>query len=640
MLKSMRNNFKSYSWTLWLVILAFVGGFIFFSGIGGNEQMTEDAVVTIGSQEVPDVEFQQYLVRTLDSYRRQFKGNFSRSLIQQMQIPERALQDLVNSSVIRQECDRLGLTVSDRELAEAIRGDARFQQDGRFIGTAEYERLLALNQIQTKDFESELRQSLLADKLRDLVSAGAMVDWKALREDFRKENDKADVEYVAFRVADVKEAPEVSDADLAAYHQAHADRFRSEETRSGQALLFKLNDFRPQLKIGEKDLYDQFMANKDQYRVPGKTRVSRISLKYSDETREQVLQKATELARTLTADNFAQRAQELSEDDKAKQGGDWGYFAWRDFTAPEQTIIDKLDLNAVSSPVDAGGAFSLLRVTERVADRQETFDEVKARIRTMLENDKLRQLAGERMARTHAKVKDAKDLRVAAAGQKLQTVALTSLSNGQGVPKIDDMGYLSRRLFELQPGQVSAPAEMPDAVFIVQLQKVTAPQGQPLAAVRDRVREEVVRSRKLDALQDRAQAMAATLNAQADAKALETLLSREKLKLETTEYRRGDRLAEFAMAGLDDRIFAMEPGRFSVPIRFTEAVALVRLKARTLSGDAEFAAAKQKAYQDKLESEQNSRFSAYIMEQRDRYQIRFNSERFNKVKEYATSRFH
>ena len=38
MLRTMRNDFKKYSWTLWLVILAFVGGFILTDAFSGKSQ--------------------------------------------------------------------------------------------------------------------------------------------------------------------------------------------------------------------------------------------------------------------------------------------------------------------------------------------------------------------------------------------------------------------------------------------------------------------------------------------------------------------------------------------------------------------------------------------------------------------------
>ena len=44
MLRTMRNDFKKYSWTLWLVILAFVGGFILTDAFSGKSQGKQDII--------------------------------------------------------------------------------------------------------------------------------------------------------------------------------------------------------------------------------------------------------------------------------------------------------------------------------------------------------------------------------------------------------------------------------------------------------------------------------------------------------------------------------------------------------------------------------------------------------------------
>ena len=89
MLRSMRNNLKSLSWTLWLVILAFIG-FIFVqwgSGRFDSEGLDRD-VAAVGRSTIGGEEFQKNLARTLEMYRNRFKNNFSRQMIDQMRIAE------------------------------------------------------------------------------------------------------------------------------------------------------------------------------------------------------------------------------------------------------------------------------------------------------------------------------------------------------------------------------------------------------------------------------------------------------------------------------------------------------------------------------------------------------------------------
>jgi hypothetical protein len=73
MLKSMRNNVKTLSWTLWLVIIAFIG-FIFVQwGAGGfgGEALDRD-VAAVGSYKISGEEFQKNLVQNLEMYKNQF----------------------------------------------------------------------------------------------------------------------------------------------------------------------------------------------------------------------------------------------------------------------------------------------------------------------------------------------------------------------------------------------------------------------------------------------------------------------------------------------------------------------------------------------------------------------------------------
>ena len=154
----MRNNMKSLSWILWLVILAFVG-FIFVQWGSGRFESggLESDVAAIGRETISGEEFQKNLTKSLEMYSKQFKNNFNRSLINQLGIAEQVLQSMVNARIIGSEAEKLHLSVSEAELKKTIRTYPAFQRDGSFIGSEEYEKLLAYNHIQTRDFEEGLK---------------------------------------------------------------------------------------------------------------------------------------------------------------------------------------------------------------------------------------------------------------------------------------------------------------------------------------------------------------------------------------------------------------------------------------------------------------------------------------------------
>ena len=70
------------------------------------------------------------------------------------------------------EARRQGLTVNDVEMRERILNMPAFQENGRFVGEQRYRQALQFNNppFTTTEFEDNLRQALLIEKLRGLVA--------------------------------------------------------------------------------------------------------------------------------------------------------------------------------------------------------------------------------------------------------------------------------------------------------------------------------------------------------------------------------------------------------------------------------------------------------------------------------------
>ena len=223
-------------------------------------------------------------------------------------------------------------------------------------------------------------------------------------------------------------------------------------------------------------MFSYFKANKSMFKVPGKTKVSRIWIAYDAQTREQVLKKMEEIAAGLTPANFAEKARELSGDEKAKDGGDWGYWAWQNFSAQEKTMIDNLDARRDLVARGRGQGFSLLHVAEKVPEQQENYDEVKARIRGVLENEKLKKLATERIGQAYEKIKKADNLKEGAGKLAGKVVDSGLLTQGQPIKGIDEMGYISQKLFTMRENEISQPLEFPEGIAVVRLTRIVKPE--------------------------------------------------------------------------------------------------------------------------------------------------------------------
>jgi len=97
---------------------------------------------------------------------------------------------------------------------------------------------------------------------------------------------------------------------------------------------------------------------------------------------------ATTLAEQLRAGaDFGELARKRSQDKSAENGGDMGYLHLGMVPEALQVRLDKLDLGAISDPIDVLEGVGIFRLDERVASRHRSYDEVAERARDLLLRD-------------------------------------------------------------------------------------------------------------------------------------------------------------------------------------------------------------------------------------------------------------
>jgi peptidyl-prolyl cis-trans isomerase D len=317
MLSTMRKNLKSLSWTLWLVILTFIG-FIFVEwGSGRLDRFGgESDLISINGKIVKGDDFTKNLYQRLQNTKRQLGDNFNPQIIDQLKIPEQILQTTIHKAIMIQEARKLNIKASDTELSNKIINFPGFQRDGKFIGIKEYERFMNYQRINITDFENDLKDDIIIEKFKELVSSGVVIDKNTLWEMYRNEKDSAEIEYLVMAPDRIKQEIETDRTQLKTFYDKNKTLFKSQEKRSGLVIFSKYDDFKNQIRISIQELRDYFKQNKNMFVIPEKIKVSRILLKYEPQNREQVLQQAETLSESLTPENFAQTARTVSQDEK------------------------------------------------------------------------------------------------------------------------------------------------------------------------------------------------------------------------------------------------------------------------------------------------------------------------------------
>lgn len=639
MLRTMREKFKHLSWTLWLVIITFIVGFS-MSDVFSKKDPTKADLLTVGEETIRQDKFEQQLYFTLENYNTQFQNKLTQQTINQLRIPEQVLQTLVGSSIINQEAARLNLTVSDEELGRQITENPAFQNNGQFIGRDNYERLLGMRRIQVSDFEDNYRRDILRDKLMSIVTAGITIDEASLRETFTQQTDQVELDYIALTPDTIAETVAADAQEIQAYFAGHKDQYKSPEKRSGRFLFLPFDTLKPEAKLEDNDLFQYYRDHKDEFKIPAKRRISRIFLPYDNTNRSATLKDAQKLAESLVSDAFAQTAQTVSKDAKAASGGDWGETEWQSLSKQEVSIAETLALKQISTPVDSGSGFAILLATEVVQEKFQEFNDLKAQITSILEREKLRRLALELIDKTAKSIKDGDNILEKVSEPKLKKIDSQALASGDPLPGTDELGYLSRSLFAMKPNEHRAPIELPNGMAIAQLIKIHEPAVQTLDQVAEQVKKDIVLQKKAQLLMVKAQGIVAELNAAADEKQLEAVLSKHSLKSETHSYRRGNRFAYYpSKPGLDNTMFSLPLAKFAAPIDLGQAVIIAKAKTITVSSDQDYQTKRSELYNEQLNKRKDDYFAAYIMNQRDRYPIQFNETQFNEIRKNVLARF-
>ena len=144
-----------------VIIIVFV-----FWGIGPGTNPTQQVLVEVEGQKIYLQEFWNTYNRIADSYRQTVRDD---EALKKLHLKEKAFNDLVNERAALVIAQQEGITASNDEVIEAVQKEPMFQKDGRFDKTI-YERLLKANHMTPKDYEDIIRQGLVLEKLKRLVS--------------------------------------------------------------------------------------------------------------------------------------------------------------------------------------------------------------------------------------------------------------------------------------------------------------------------------------------------------------------------------------------------------------------------------------------------------------------------------------
>ena len=627
-----------------MVITLIPGGFLGDAfGFGSPGQ---GVLAKVGDQEVTVTEAQRMVRQMLQQ---QFGNRGNLSSLMPIFLP-RAVQNLIARKVLVLEAERMGLRVSNEEVADWLQHGPLASvlfPNGQFIGTERYEEFTERAMEQTvPQFEEAIKTELLIEKLRSVVESGVTVTDEQLRQAYIRRNTKVKFDYALLTREDVAKQIHLTDAELKAYYDANQKLFANSipEKRKFQYVVIDLSQLQDKAKVDAADLKNYYSSHMDEFRVPEEVKVRHILIKapapgpdgkVDPQAMAAARAKAGDILKKIKAGgNFADLAKKDSEDPgSAPQGGELGWVQ-RGRTVPEfERVAFSLPVGQTSDLVQSSYGFHILQVEEKHTAHVKSLDEVKAQIEPLIARQKAATMAESTAGAVQVEARSG-GLAAAAAKHGLQVMTSPLASRSDTVPGIGNAPEFMAAVFEAKDKNPPAMAPLPQgyAVFqVVELQPPATPtfdqaKSQIEEAIKDQRTGELL-AQKLQELSDRARAGHDLKKAAAEVGA--TVHSSELVGPESQVPDIG------ALTGAASVVFSMKTGDVSSPIRVQRGGAVLAVVQKQLPEAAGFVQQREEIRQTLLTQKRSEAVELFVDSLRQRMEkegkIHINKEELDRL---------
>jgi peptidyl-prolyl cis-trans isomerase D len=485
-----------------------IGMLLYLVPQGTNDLNSAETVAQVGDQTISVVDVQNLLNKNTRSS--QIPAALRPAYTQQ------ALDQLIEEKMLALEADRMGLHVSDEEHADLLKKlvPTAFTGD-TFIGYDRYSaEVQARFQVTVPEFETEVKNALLAQKFQQLVTDGITASDDEVREEFRRENEKIKLDYVLIKPEDLQAKVEVSEADLAAYFEKNKAQFVVPERRTVDYAILSLAQLRRRSQVTDDDEKIYYQSHIDQYKLEDRAHVAHILFKtvgMTDAEAAEVKKKAEDvLNKTKHSGNFADLAKQYSEDTTKDKGGDLGWIV-RGQTVPEfEAAAFSLPKGSISDLVKTQYGFHIIQVIDRESARTQTLDEVKANIVNQLQQEKAEQLGETVSSQIADEIRRTGRVPVEDLAKKfnMTTGEAKLVEANQPLPELGNAPGLMDTIFHQRAGDVGAPIHTDLGYVVLSVKDIQPAHPATLGEVHDRVASDYRHGKAVELAKSRAEELA------------------------------------------------------------------------------------------------------------------------------------
>ena len=274
------------------------------------------------------------------------------------------LEGLISRELLSQAADRFSLHFSDEAVDADILATETFQLDGVFSAD-QFQNVIRGAGYTPLGYRDELRIDRLFEQMLTGIRDSAFLTGEESKRYSSLLSQTRDIAYIEISATDLMDEVVVEDEEIRAYYDANTPDFVTEETVNLQYVELRHDDLAGNLEIDEEALALYFSEVRGDYSTDETRRLAHILVEVTDDlSAEDASAIASEIHdRIRKGEDFSALAVELSDDAGSREnGGDLGFNPRGIFYPEFEAVAYDLALNQVSSPVETGIGFHIIKV--------------------------------------------------------------------------------------------------------------------------------------------------------------------------------------------------------------------------------------------------------------------------------------
>lgn len=625
MLGWMRKQTRS-----WFVYIAFgiiVVVFVFFYGFPGKGQREQTIVAQVNNQKIARRQHDELYKNMLMFSRNLYKRSLTEEEIKQLRI--KALDNLVEQTLMIQEAVRLGLEVSPEEVKREIANTALFQSGGVFNKEL-YLRQLSMRRMTPGEYERALRMEMLISRLVGALQNSAKLSDGELFDLYKRENDKVNLKFLKLGAPDLMDEVEASKEEVKERYEKTKETYRMPVRIKTRYLSFEPEHYREKVEITPEETEEFYRVNEDRFMREKKIRARHILFEVKegggDRAEEEAKKKAEDIRKKIVdGEDFSQLAKKHSRDiASAAKGGDLGYFKEGQMVKGFDDVAFSLTPGDVSPVVRTPRGFHIIKVEAVQEEGPEPLEKVRSIIKEELRAEKAEERSREEASLALGRIYRSGDLAGYAEELGLKVHETGFFSEGEPTREFGINKDFNDAALLLKAGEISPIISLGEKHLILQLVERKESYVPALEEVGEGVKKAVRKEKAQEVAREKAEQWLEEL---ASGGSMDQIAKREHLTTEETGAftRKGSLISKIGTSKeLAQEVFSLTPDK-PLPkkvYRVKDYYFVVKLKEKIGADQEKFQSQKEKVRERLLTQKREERARLWIKGLKEKAEIK------------------